>query len=360
MVSLVRTGEPAPGHAVRPPPSTRRTGPAGGRPGGISRRPPRGPGGGRGGVVAPAEGGQEAVGGRAGGGLVAGQDAADGLAGGDPVAELGRELDGHGRVDVVVLALPAGAEGGRDPAHGLGVDRRQPAVPGAGTSLVTRAWGRIDRSSATGGRPWAATNWRNLSRPSPDSRAMGVAAARLRVGRGAGQGGQMPGEGQAEVEEPPGAASPAAPPPPPGPRRRCRPAPRRLAHVGDQGGGGAAGVLPDLDADPGQLDRGRGLAHERPRAGLDVEQDAGRPAGQLLAHHAGGDQGDVADGGGHVAEGVDRLVGRDQVGGLGGRGQTDALDLVEQLVDAQVDPEAGDRLQLVEVPPVWPRPRPGA
>ena len=53
---------------------------------------------------------------------------------------------------------------------------------------------------------------------------------------------------------------------------------------------------------------------------------------------------------GHVAEGIDRLVGRDQVGGLGGHGQPDPLHLVEQLAGAEADPEAGDRLQLVERP----------
>src|SRR5215217_4678334 len=70
---------------------------------------------GLGGSVAPAEGGLQALVRRAGGLLVAGQDAGDGLPGLDPVAELGRQLHGHGRVDVVVLALPAGAQGGRDP-----------------------------------------------------------------------------------------------------------------------------------------------------------------------------------------------------------------------------------------------------
>ena len=121
----------------------------------------------------------------------------------------------------------------------------------------------------------------------------------------------------------------------------------------------APGGLAEVDADPGQLGRLRGLAHERPRAGLDVEQDAGGAAGELLAHHAGGDQGDVADRRRHVAEGVDRLVGGDQVGRLGGHGQPDPLHLVEQLVGAEADPEAGDRLQLVEGPAGVAQPAPG-
>jgi hypothetical protein len=95
----------------------------------------------------------------------------------DPVTELGRQLHGHRRVDVVVLAL-AGRRRGR-PRPGRRPRRRPPPASRPRAPRPPRwsgAWGRSDRSSATrGSPPWAATNWRNRSRPSPRSRACSAA-----------------------------------------------------------------------------------------------------------------------------------------------------------------------------------------
>src|SRR6266542_3128241 len=108
--------------------------------------------------------------------------------------------------------------------------------------------------------------------------------------------------------------------------------------TGSEGGGGP----------PGRLGGGADVLHEGARAGLDVEQDAARSPRQLLAHHARGDQRGAGHRGGHVAQRVDGLVGRDQRGALRRHRQPDALDLVEQLLDGQLHPQAGDGLQLVE------------
>ena len=90
------------------------------------------------------------------------------------------------------------------------------------------------------------------------------------------------------------------------------------------------------------------VLHERPRAGLDVEQDRVGAAGQLLAHHARGDQRDVVDRRGDVAQRVHRLVGRHEVGRLRAHREADRLDLGDQLVAGQLGAHARDRVELVE------------
>ena len=123
---------------------------------------------------------------------------------------------------------------------------------------------------------------------------------------------------------------------------------QRLAHVGDQRAGRAAAVLAERDAQLGQLARGVEVLHERARAGLDVEQDRVGAAGQLLAHDARGDQRDVVDRRGDVAQRVHRLVGRHEVGRLRAHREADRLDLRDQLVAGELGAHAGDRVELVE------------
>ena len=53
---------------------------------------------------------------------------------------------------------------------------------------------------------------------------------------------------------------------------------------------------------------------------------------------------------GHVAEAVELLVRRDEVVGLADDREPDVPHLGDELVDGEVDAEAGDRLQLVERP----------
>ena len=73
-------------------------------------------------------------------------------------------------------------------------------------------------------------------------------------------------------------------------------------------------------------------------------------AGQLLAHHAGRDQGVVVHRGRDVAQGVHRLVGRHKVRGLRAHRQSDPLDLGDQFLAGQLRAHARDRVELVERP----------
>jgi len=66
----------------------------------------------------------------------------------------------------------------------------------------------------------------------------------------------------------------------------------------------------------------------------------------------------LPNGGGDVAQGIDGLVGGDEVGGLGAHHQADALNLSQQLFLCELGAHAGDGLELVEGPPVKPSPRP--
>ena len=61
-----------------------------------------------------------------------------------------------------------------------------------------------------------------------------------------------------------------------------------------------------------------------------------------------GDQRDDVDGRGDVAERVELLVGRDEVGGLADDREPDLAHLRDELLGRQLDAEAGDRLELVE------------
>ena len=60
----------------------------------------------------------------------------------------------------------------------------------------------------------------------------------------------------------------------------------------------------------------RALLHERAVAGLDVEHERVDALGHFLAHDRGADQEGALDGGGHVAQRVELLVGRRDFGRL--------------------------------------------
>src|SRR6266511_1605409 len=301
-------------------------------------------------LLAEAQRGAQLAGGVRGGLLVAGEDAADALARVDLVAELDGELDRDRGVDLVLLAPATGSEGGGGPPDRLGVDRGEPAGPRRGQ---VAAHGRLRQQgevvehpavAALGGHELvqllqAGAAIQRLGRPLP---------AFLGVRRDPGEGGQVTRKGEAEVEH--AAAALAAQD-----LHRLAHLDRvadqvaeRLVHVGDQRGAAPPGRLPEPHAGVGQLGGGADVLHEGARAGLDVEQDAARSPRQLLAHHARGDQRGAGHRGGHVAQRVDGLVGRDQRGALRHHRQPDALDLVEQLLDGQLHPQAGDGLQLVE------------
>ena len=71
-------------------------------------------------------------------------------------------------------------------------------------------------------------------------------------------------------------------------------------------------------------------------------------AGQLLRHDRRRDQRRLVDGRGHVAESVQQLVGRYEVGCLPDDRHADVAYLSDELVERQLRAEAGDRLELVE------------
>ena len=75
---------------------------------------------------------------------------------------------------------------------------------------------------------------------------------------------------------------------------------------------------------------------------------ASRARSELLGHDRRRDQRDDVDRRGDVAQRVELLVGRDEVGGLADDRDADVAQLRDHLVDRQLDAEAGDRLELVE------------
>ena len=122
----------------------------------------------------------------------------------------------------------------------------------------------------------------------------------------------------------------------------------RLRHVRD---GDVRGATPSARQRQARPREHLGILrrlHERPRSRLDVEQDQIGVHGELLRHHARGDQRDRRHRRGGVAQGVQLPVGRDEVRGLRGDGAPDIHHLRRDLVGRQVRPQPGDRLELVQ------------
>ena len=85
--------------------------------------------------------------------------------------------------------------------------------------------------------------------------------------------------------------------------------------------------------------------HERAAARLHVEHQRVDPLGDLLAHDRRGDERDALDGAGHVAQRVELLVGRRDLGGLPDHARSrPSSSAALHLVERQVDAEAGNRL----------------
>ncbi len=122
----------------------------------------------------------------------------------------------------------------------------------------------------------------------------------------------------------------------------------RLVHVGEHADDFAARMLPKLEHHLRELARVVDGLHERPVADLDVEHDRIGTGCDLLRHDARGDQRHVVDGRRHVAQPVEELVGRNEVRGLPDDRKPDLPHLLEELFLRELDPETGDRLELVE------------
>src|ERR671925_1756178 len=93
-------------------------------------------------------------------------------------------------------------------------------------------------------------------------------------------------------------------------------APERLVHVGELADDLPIGAAPELEHRLGELSRVVERLHEGAVADLDVEDDRVRPGRDLLGHDARGDQRDVLDRRRDVAQGVQLLVGGDELRGL--------------------------------------------
>ncbi len=92
----------------------------------------------------------------------------------------------------------------------------------------------------------------------------------------------------------------------------------------------------------------RFVRHEGAAAGLDVEDDAVGPQGQLLAHDRGGDERDAADRGRGVAKRVELPVGRHDLVRLAADGHAGLGQHPPELRGRQEDVHPRDGLELVE------------
>src|ERR671923_234420 len=125
-------------------------------------------------------------------------------------------------------------------------------------------------------------------------------------------------------------------------------APERLVHVGELADDLTIGAAPELEHRLGELSRVVERLHEGAVADLDVEDDRVRPGRDLLGHDARGDQRDVLDRRRDVAQGVQLLVGGDELRGLADDREADVAHLRDELVGRELDTEARNGLELVE------------
>ncbi len=112
--------------------------------------------------------------------------------------------------------------------------------------------------------------------------------------------------------------------------------PQRLVHVGEEGGGLLAGILPNPHHHLRQFSRLRQGGHKRAAAQLHIQHNGIRAACQLLRHNGRGDQRDAGDRPRHVAQGVEFAVGGRQPRRLPCQRQTDLCQLPFELGQRQV------------------------
>ena len=121
-----------------------------------------------------------------------------------------------------------------------------------------------------------------------------------------------------------------------------------LVHVGQQADDVAPGPAAEIDHLLREDARVVDALHERAVADLHVEHDRLRAGSELLRHDRGGDERHDVDGRRDVAQRIELLVGRDEISRLADDRDADLAHLREELLDGQLDAEAGYRLELVE------------
>ena len=122
----------------------------------------------------------------------------------------------------------------------------------------------------------------------------------------------------------------------------------RLVHVGDERDRRQAGADRDRGEPAREVARAFEARHEGARAGLDVHDEALQPGGELLGQDRGGDQRDRFDGGGHVADRIEPLVGGREILGLADDRAAGLGDRAPEQREIGLGDIAGDGIELVE------------
>ena len=87
--------------------------------------------------------------------------------------------------------------------------------------------------------------------------------------------------------------------------------------------------------------------HERAVAVFYVQHDGVGAGGDFLAHNGAGNERDAFDGPRRVAQGVEQLICRGDVAGLGNEGKAHAADLLQKLVFRQLNAKSRNGFQLI-------------
>src|SRR5216683_743767 len=268
-------------------------------------------------------------------------DDGQGLAGSYAGAHRRLDHDAGGVVDGVFLLLPADAQLEPRQPHLEGVDRRHVAI----THSKNR---QLDRRHGQALFDVAALRGKHLEKlGAAGARSEGITRIRVDLGQPA----HLPRDHERDLHQLLVALA--------GKRierllhlqRVADRAAERVVHGGDQRHRAPARPLTQQHHLGRQLLGRSHVRHKGAAPELDVEHDGVGARGDLLGHHARGDQRHRRHGACNVAQGVKRLIRRHHVGRLRGDRDPDLAHLADEAVGVEIDGEPGHRLQLVQRPP---------